>query len=111
MPMINFTQPFTLFVGLLLFVLILFLARETKRSFIMGILLFVYLGILSGHAIRFIIGGVSVEVLSILTRTIIFDLIFVFLSFISYLWVDDTEAKFRKKQTIDNSLDWFWNKV
>lgn len=111
MPMINFTEPFTLFIGLLLFVLTLFLARETKRSFVMGILLFLFLGILSGHAIRFVIGGVSAEILAALIRTIIFDLIFVFLSFISYLWVDDTEAKVRKKKTIDNSLDWFWNKV
>ena len=37
--------------------------------------------------------------------------IFVFLSFISYLWIDDIEAKERKVKSIDNSLEWFWKKV
>jgi len=53
----------------------------------------------------------SAEVLSNISFTMIFDLIFILLSFISYLWIDDIEAKVKKKKSIDNSLDWFWNKV
>ncbi len=35
----------------------------------------------------------------------------IFISFFGYLWVDDIACKFYKKKNIDNSLDWFWNKV
>ena len=42
MPMINFTNPVTLLVVALLFVLVLILAKETKRSVITAIMLFVF---------------------------------------------------------------------
>ena len=55
--------------------------------------------------------GLEQTTISDLTFTMVLDLIFVLLSFIGYLWVDDIEAKVKKKKSIDNSLDWFWNKV
>lgn len=46
-----------------------------------------------------------------LSRCIVIDFIFVLITFFSYLWVDDIEAKATGKKSIDNSLDWFWKKV
>ena len=46
-----------------------------------------------------------------LTRSILVDFVFIFLSFISYLWIDDIQAKVEKKKSIDDSLSWFWAKV
>lgn len=111
MPMINFTQPITLSIALILFVLMLILAKETKKSIITGIMLFAFIAILIGHAIEFTIGNLPAEQLSIVLQSMIFDLIFVLISFISYLWVDDIESKVKKKKSIDNSLEWFWNKI
>ena len=112
MPMINFTNPVTLLVVALLFVLVLILAKETKKSVITAIMLFVFVGLLVVHTIMYTTGNELAESgLSDLIFTMVFDLIFVLLSFISYLWVDDIEAKVKKKKSIDNSLDWFWNKV
>ncbi len=112
MPMINFTNPITLLIATLLFVLLLILAKETKKSFISAITLFVFIFLLVAHAIMYLTGNkLSSETLSNLSFTMVFDLIFVLLSFISYLWIDDIEAKVKKKKSIDNSLDWFWNKV
>ena len=34
-----------------------------------------------------------------------------FVSFFSYLWVDDIETKKLGKKSLDDSLDWFWKKV
>ena len=48
---------------------------------------------------------------SILTKSITFDAIMIFLSYVAYLWVDDIEAKEKNKKSIDNSLEWFWKKV
>ena len=39
------------------------------------------------------------------------EAIMILLSYISYLWVDDIEAKEKNKKSIDNSLDWFWKKI
>ena len=73
---------------------------------------FAFIFLLVAHAIMYLTGSeLSAEVLSNISFTMVFDLIFVLLSFISYLWIDDIEAKVKKKKSIDNSLDWFWNKV
>ena len=112
MPMINFTNPLTLLIVTLIYVLVLILSKETKKSAIAAIMLFAFVALLVVHTIMYITGdSLSAEVLSDITFTMVFDLIFVLLSFVSYLWVDDIEAKVKKKKSIDNSLDWFWDKV
>ena len=112
MPMINFTNPLTLLIATLIFVLVLILAKETKKSFITAIMLFVFVGLLVAHAIVFTTSSnLAEDVVSDLIVTMVFDLIFVLISFFSYLWVDDIEAKLKKKKSIDDSLDWFWGKI
>lgn len=112
MPMINFANPIALLVVTLIYVLILILAKETKKSAITAVMLFAFSALLVIHSIMYITGNtLATDVLSDIAYTIVFDLIFVLLSFIAYLWVDDIEAKVKKKKSIDNSLDWFWNKV
>lgn len=112
MPFINFQNPLTIIIGLILFILVLYLSWETKKSWIVGCLLFIFLGLLVTHAVGFITHAQESQAIykAIMTSTM-FDLIFIFLTFISYLWIDDIEAKNGKKKSIDNSLDWFWNKV
>lgn len=112
MPVINFTNPTLVLLGLILFLLVLYLGREVKKAWVIGIMLFAFLGLLIGHAVEFVTfasnGG---ELHDVLLACSIVDLVFIFLSFISYLWVDDIETKLGKKKSIDNSLEWFWNKV
>lgn len=112
MPIINFTNPLAILLGVILFLLVLYLGRETKKAWVVGIMLFVFLGLLIGHSIEFatIAKNDPLVYKAVLTSATM-DFIFIFLSFISYLWVDDIEAKMGKKKSIDNSLDWFWNKV
>ena len=112
MPMINFTSPLTLLIATLLFVLVLILSKETKKSFIIAILLFAFVALLVIHTIMLTTGeSITAEIRSSFIFTMVFDLIFVLVSFIGYLWIDDIEAKFKKKKSIDNSLDWFWSKI
>lgn len=112
MPIINFSNPFSIFIGVVLFVLVLYLAKENKKAWITGTMLFAFSGLLICHTIEFaLLGSDSQEVYKAITISAGVDLLFVFLSFISYLWVDDMEAKEGKRKSIDNSLDWFWNKV
>ena len=112
MPMINFSNPLTLLIATLIFVLVLILAKETKKSAITAIMLLVFVGLLVFHTFSFItMPNRTQDINSQLTFSVVFDLIFVLVSFIAYLWIDDIEAKEKKKKSIDNSLDWFWEKI
>lgn len=111
MPMINFTEPLALFIALLAFVLVLWFSYKSKKSVITGIMLFIFIAILVLHALEFSMGTLTQEGMQVAIQSIIFDLVFIFLSFISYLWIDDVEAKVKKKKVIDNSLDWFWSET
>lgn len=112
MPIINLANPFNAFVALVLFVLVLLLAREIKRSNVTCIMLLVYLTIIVVHCIEYVmIKDPTGEINSAIAHCIAMDFIFIFLSFLAYLWTDEIEAKERKIKSIDNSLDWFWKKV
>lgn len=112
MPIINLSEPFTIFVTLVLFVLIVYLAKEIKRSNITCIMLLIFLTIIVGHCIEYVmVQDPTGEITSTIARCIAVDFVFVFLSFISYLWTDDIETKARNLKSIDNSLDWFWKKA
>lgn len=112
MPIIDFTNPITVFLALILFLLILYLGKEVKKSAILATMLFVFLVILLGHTIELVtLDSAENMAYKMLTSSMLVDFVFIFLSFISYLWVDDMQAKKEKKKSIDNSLDWFWSKV
>ena len=111
MPMINLTDPITLLIAVVLFVLVLWFSYQSKKSVITGIMLFIFIAILVLHALEFSMGTLTQEGMQVAIQSIIFDLVFIFLSFISYLWIDDIEAKLKKKKVIDSSLDWFWSET
>lgn len=108
----DISNPLTLILMLAATVLLIFLAQEVKKSYIGAIILFAYLIILVMHVAQ--IATLSEEyryMLTTLSRCIAIDFVFVLITFFSYLWVDDIEAKAEGKKSIDNSLDWFWRKV
>ena len=108
----DISNPLTLILMLAATILVIFLAQEIKKSYIAAIGLFVYLIVLIMHVAQ--IATLSEEyryLLTTLSRCIVIDFIFVLITFFSYLWVDDIEAKIENKKSIDNSLDWFWKKI
>lgn len=112
MPIINLSNPFNILVALILYILVLYLAREIKRSNVTCIMLLAFLTIIVGHCIEYVmIQDPTGVITSTLANCIAVDFVFTFLSFIAYLWMDDVETKDRKLKSIDNSLDWFWKKV
>lgn len=112
MPIIDFTKPFTILVAVVLFVLTTLLAKEMKNSKITAIMLGIFLIIIVLHATEYVfVNNITEEVLQTIARTITMDFIFILISFFAYLWMDDIEAKEKKKKIIDNSLQWFWKKV
>lgn len=112
MPFINFTNPLAIILGVILFLLVLYLGKETKKSWILAVMLFAFIALLVGHSVEFVTVAKNSEVIrKAVVTSVTMDFVFIFLSFISYLWVDDIETKLGKRKSIDDSLNWFWNKV
>lgn len=111
-PLINFTDPYTILVTTVLFILVLILGKETKKSAIPAIMLGVFLIIITGHSVELSLANAnSLELQNEIAKCITVDFVFILLSFFSYLWIDDIETKLNKKKSIDDSLKWFWSKV
>ena len=108
----DISNPLTLVLMLVATVLLIFLAQEVKKSAIAGVLLIAYLGILVFHVAQLTTLSEDVRYLAeTLSRCVVIDFVFILISFFSYLWVDDIEAKANNKKSINNSLDWFWKKI
>jgi len=113
MFIINISEPVTLLLLTLATVLLIFLGKEVKKSYIPAFALFGFLGLAVMHSIQ--LANLTQELHdlynNLLIRCIAIDCIMIFISFFAYLWIDDITCKFYKKKSIDNSLDWFWNKI
>lgn len=113
MNFFNITEPVTLILLLAATVLLIFLGKEIKRPFVPAIALVFFLILVIVHSVQLanLPENVIDEYKSIIMTCISVDLIMVLITFFAYLWIDDLSSKFYKKKNIDNSLDWFWNKV
>ena len=108
----DISNPLTLLLMLAATVLLIFLAQEVKKSAVAAVVLFAYLLLLIIHVAQ--VATLSEEfryMLSTLSRCVVIDFIFVFISFFFFFCVDDMETKKFGKKSFDNSLDWFWKKV
>lgn len=115
MPIINFMDPITLLVGVILFVLVSYLGKKTKKSWIVAIMLFVFIALLICYAVQFLMLNPNTPELAAIQMALLqtsgITLVFILISFFIYLWIDDIEAKIGKRKSIDNSMDWFWKNV
>ena len=108
----DLTNPITLLLVVLATSLLIFLGQEIKRSSVAMIPLVLFLFSLITHVVQ--VSSLSQEYayLSIVIyRSMIWDFIFILITFFSYLWIDDLEAKKNNKKSIDNSLEWFWREI
>ena len=112
MFILNITQPITVLLLLMGTILLIFLGHELKKSYIAAIPLFAFLVLLIIHVTELVTLPVEYSNLSqMLVWSMVLDFAFIFITFMSYLWVDELEAKKNNKKSIDNSLDWFWKQV
>ena len=103
MPIINFMNPITLLVGVILFVLVSYLGKKTKKSWIVAIMLFVFITLLICYAVQFLTLNPNTPELAASQTAL--------LQTSGITLVDDIEAKMGKRKSIDNSMDWFWRNV
>lgn len=102
----NTSDPVIIILYTLIIAGIIFFSRKMENP-IMLILLIVYsIILLISHSTMSAMNDIEMHSKYI---SIAIDLIFLFLSFISYLWIDDVNAKKKKLKNYDNSLSWFWD--
>lgn len=104
----NTAEPIVILIYTVIISLIIFLSRKAEKP-IYPIALVVYTLIL------LIMHSTQKTTSDILTKakyiSIAFDLIFLFLSFISFLWIDEINSKKKNLKSYDNSLAWFWDEL
>jgi len=122
MPIIDFTSPMMEIVALVLFLLCLFLGKNSKSNTPICIVLLCFLTILVGHTIE-MTQTADTDVILKLVKCVTVDEAFTFVSFLSFLWLDKIGIEEEKKQksgngkikiedkTIEDGLDLFWKKV
>lgn len=108
----DLTNPLTLLLVVLATSLLIFLGQEIKRSSVAIIPLLLFLILLITHVVQVSALGTEFAYLaSTLYKCIAIDFLFILITFFSYLWVDDLEARKNNIRSIDNSLDWFWKEI
>lgn len=108
----DMTNILTLVLVVIATVLFIFLAQEVKKSAVAAIPLFAFLISLIVHTVQIITLSDEYNYLfGTLCQNMVLDYVFLLVSFISYLWADDVEAKKRNKKSYDNSLEWLWKKI
>ena len=112
MPIIDFSNPVWVLVGVVVYVLLLILSRELKNSGIMSVALLSFLSLITVHCAEYLsVEHNHMEIMFKLYTCMIVDLTFIFLYFVGYLWMDEIESKEKKIKSIDDSLKMFWKKV
>lgn len=109
---VDIANPWILLTSLFLTICFIYIGKESKNAYVPLLPLIVFLILLVMHGIQLLIlpAGYQ-EMTPYLAKCLLVDFILIFLSYISYLWVDDIETKAKKKKSIDNSLEWFWKNV
>ena len=110
MFLLNTTDPLTVVLFLVATILLIFLGREIKKPVAPAIALAIFLILLLIHAVQLNMATYG-DYGVVIRSSIILELVMVFVTFFSYLWVDDIASKAFDKKSYDNSLDWFWKQV
>jgi len=112
MFLINVANPIILVVSLFITMCFVYIGKESKNAYVALLPLVVFIILLLMHGIQFLILPIQYEEMApVLGKCLAVDFIMILLSYICYLWIDDIEAKAKKKKSIDNSLEWFWKNV
>ena len=102
----NTSDPVIIIVYTLIISAIIYVSRKTEKAFIPVLLMIYVLFLLIYHSTASAVTDFAIRAKYI---SIAFDLIFLLLSFISFLWIDDINAKKKNLKNYDNSLSWFWD--
>lgn len=110
MEIIDISNPVTLILLLIVVLFLVFLGKTTKNSYIPAGGLLGLLALLVYYVMS-IKNPELIDFRKTIYNCMAINFVFIFIAFMSYLWVDNIEAKIKDRKSYDNSMDWFWKKV
>lgn len=117
MPVIDFTKPLIIVLAIIVYMVLMYISYKKRKSIVIALMLFTSLMILIFHSADYILLKTNTvdEVKKALMYSIMGDMFFIYLSFISYLYLDKKFEKSKLKKSKNNKkdkdLDWFWSKM
>ena len=108
---LNTANPIMIIAILVIISLIIVFSRKTEMAWPLIITMVGVTGYLIYHSVKLDNLEKGSELISNVYHCIACDLIYMLISFISYLWIDDIVAKKKKLKSYDDSLSWFWHKL
>lgn len=112
MFLVNVANPWVLLLSLFIMICLIYIGKEAKNAYVPMLALIVFLILLVMHGIQFLILPPQYEnMIPQISSCLLVDFLMIFIAYASYLWIDDIEAKAKKKKSLDNSLEWFWKNV
>lgn len=108
---LNTSNPLMILAITIIIALVIFVSRKSEMTWPLIIAMVAIIGCLIYHTVSIDDLPKGSEEISTLYHCIACDLIFLLISFMSYLWVDDIMAKNKKLKSYDDSLSWFWDKL
>ena len=93
-------------------ILVIAFSRKLESPILPGILIILYLLLLIYHS--YVLNTLPAELEAAISQVYLFiamDFLWLLVSFLGYLWIDDISATKFNKKNYDNSLTWFWDKL
>lgn len=87
-------------------------ARKVEKPIFPGVLIVVNLFLLLYHT--YVLNTLPAYLEQRISQTYLclaMDFLWLLISFLGYLWIDDIRAVKFNKKSYDNSMSWFWNKL
>jgi len=105
-------DAFTIMVVTLTMVLVIAFARKIEKPILAGVLIVLNLMLLIYHTYLLnTIPSVLEEAVSQVYLCIAMDFLWLLVSFLGYLWIDDIAATKFHRKSYDSSMNWFWDKL
>ncbi len=87
-------------------------AKKVEKPLFVAVLIILNLGLLIYHS--YVLNSIPSEfadAISDIYLCIAMDFLWLLISFLAYLWIDDVTARKFNRKSYDNSLSWFWEKL
>lgn len=88
------------------------ISKKTEKPAFSGTMIVIFLGILLYHT--YIINHLPAIFEDQISQTYLclaMDFLWLLISFLGYLWIDDIRGIKLRKKNYDNSMAWFWSKL
>lgn len=108
----NYLNHFEIVVITLATVGVIAFSKKTEKPAFLGALIIAYLGMLLYHTyILNHLPAIFEQQISNTYLCLAMDFLWLLISFLGYLWIDDIRGIKLQKKNYDNSMAWFWSKL